>query len=318
VDEPIQDAWRARILACPGGPPRGAGVLLPGDRVLTCAHVVERAVGLGPGDHPDGAEVTVDLPGSRSGVRLSAAVVPGGWAPPVEGHGDVAVLRLLSPLPGDARPAVLRRCGETRERRVRVFGQPDERTPPAWARAVLAGPGGPSPDWIQLDGLSSFGARVRGGYSGAGVVTGDGAVIGIVVAEARPAEQRTAWMLPAEAVLRHCPLLGDALAPDEPPGRAEGWPPGAEQRLTHALVRIPSVRDPQRRRSIVDDTGQDIALLAERSAVLIEDVRSLVRQCLLYADGVDRLAAAVRWYENGSLPMADFERLLAELRPEGV
>jgi hypothetical protein len=65
---------------------------------------------------------------------------------------------------------------------------------------------------------------------------------------------------------------------------------------------------------VLRDTGEDVFDLAERSPVLIEDVRGIVEVCLQYADGIDRLAAALRWYERGSLPMREFERVLRRLR----
>ncbi|MFF2650354.1 trypsin-like peptidase domain-containing protein [Streptomyces sp. NPDC058045] len=343
MQEPIHDAWRVRILdgagPSPDTPPgtprshRAAGVLLPGGLVLTCAHVIQSATDSAA--PPPDTTIAVDFPGSRTGAIANARLVPWGWAPPgPDHHGDIAVLRLDTPPPEDVQPTLLHRCGEAAGRRIRVFGQSGLRLPGIWARAELVGSGGLDASWVQIDATSALGSRIRAGYSGAGVVDeATGQVIGIVVAEAHPAELRISWMIPTESALALCPPLAEAVAPEPepvptpaplpapapvrtPPPSTARWPADAERRLAQALVLIPSMRDPKRRNQILDDTGPDIALRAERSDVLLQDIRSVVHLCLLYPDGIDRLTAALRWYEEGSLPLTDFEGLLAELRPD--
>jgi hypothetical protein len=311
VSQSIEDSWRVRILGA-DNTPVGSGVLVSGERVLTCAHVVRDALELDDGTSPADGRVVLDHPGSRAGGVSYASVLPQGWAPPDEECADVAVLGLDGPPPEDCRPARLRPCGPVRGRTVRVFGQGTAGPPGLWVAARLLGAGGLSPDWIQMDGVDASGARVRGGYSGSGVVADGGDVIGIIVAVLGGAGSRTAWMIPVEAAVRYCPLLGDAVVEQLP--LPPMWPRGASRELAAALVRVPSMRDPQRRESVLRDTGDDIFDLAERSPVLLEDVRGIVELCLSYADGLDRLAAALRWYERGSLPMREFERVLHTLR----
>ncbi|MEU5089217.1 trypsin-like peptidase domain-containing protein [Streptomyces sp. NPDC021356] len=311
MSQSIEDSWRVRILGA-DNTPVGSGVLVDGGRVLTCAHVVQGALELTGQESPGGRSVAVDHPGSLTGEVSYASVLPQGWAPPDQERADVAVLELSGPPPSDCVPARLRPCGPVRERAVRAFGQSSAASPGVWVAARLLGAGGLSPDWIQLDSLEGADGRVQGGYSGAGVVDGDGGVIGIVVAVRRPAGSRTAWMIPVEAVVRYCPLLADAVLGEPAPGPA--WPRGADRELTTALVKVPSMRDPQRRESVLRDAGDEIFDLAERSPVLVEDVRGVVALCLQYADGIDRLAAALRWYERGSLPMREFERVVLRLR----
>jgi hypothetical protein len=311
VSQSIEDSWRVRILGA-DGTPVGSGVLVAGGRVLTCAHVVQGALELADLETPAGRQLVVGHPGSLTAGVSHASVLPQGWAPPDQERADVAVLELSGPAPADCVPARLRPCGPARGRTVRVFGQTAPASPGLWVTARLLGAGGLSPDWIQLDSPDAADARVQGGYSGAGVVDGDGDVIGIVVAARRPAGSRIAWMIPVEAVLRYCPLLADAVHGAPPPVTA--WPRGAGRELTSALVKVPSMRDPQRRDSVLRDTGEEIFDLVERSPVLLEDVRGVVELCLGYADGIDRLAAALRWYERGSLPMREFERVVLRLR----
>ncbi|MEW2495170.1 trypsin-like peptidase domain-containing protein [Streptomyces nodosus] len=311
VSQSIEDSWRVRILGA-DNTPVGSGVLVDGGRVLTCAHVVQEALGLAEEESPGERRLVVDHPGSLTADVSYGWVLPQGWAPPDRERADVAVLALGGPAPADCVPARLRPCGPAQGRGVRAFGQASSAGPGIWVAARLLGAGGLSPDWVQLDSPDQADGQVRGGYSGAGVVDEHGDVIGIVVAARRPAASRVAWMIPVEAVVRYCPLLGDALHGD--PAPVPGWPPGADRELTTALVKVPSMRDPQRRESVLRDTGDEIFDLAERSPVLIEDVRGVVELCMQYADGIDRLAAALRWYERGSLPMREFERVVLRLR----
>ena len=108
---------------------------------------------------------------------------------------------------------------------------------------------------------------------------------------------------------------------DRGPG-AEGilpppWPPSAERDLARVLVKVRSFADPHRRERVLRDTGDHIAFHVERTGVLINDARAVLGLCLEYEDGIDRFAAALRWYEPGSLPMREFDREVARLRARG-
>jgi len=318
VRETVQDSWRVRILNA-GGSPVGAGVLLSDGRVLSCAHVVRMALEPDDDGDPQSRPVLLDFPGSVEGKRCTAEVLRGGWAPQLlDERGDIAVLGLLDSPPGDVRPAPLHRCGPTRKRPVRAFGQPARAESGTWATAALRGAGGRSPDWIQLDAPPPPSEQIAKGFSGAGVVDEDnGTVIGIVVAVANGSPHGIAWMIPVEAAVRYAPLLADAVAPGSPPAPGFSWPVESERRLTDALLKLRSIYDPGIRQDIVRDTGPDIAMLASRSSIPLQDVRGVVHMCLQYTDGVDRLLAAVRWYERGSVQLAALERVWLELRSDG-
>lgn len=313
---------------------------MSGGLVLTCAHLVQHVLRLRHEESPQGPLIKLDHPGSATDAVSYASVTADGWAPPEDDRGDVAVLRLTGPTPEDCTPARLRPYGAHRGRTVRVFGQATAAPPGVWIAARVAGATGP--DRVQLDCEEP---GVRPGYSGAGVVDEQGDVIGVVVSALR-SRGATAWMIPVEAAVRYCPLLGDAVdhehastpvlaapatvppaptaapvtpstAPSRPataPVTPTVWPRGAGRELAAALARVPSMRDRQRRDSVLRDAGEEIFDLAERSSVLIEDVRGVVELCLQYADGIDRLVEALRWYERGSLPMQEFERVLEGLR----
>ncbi|MCX5394370.1 trypsin-like peptidase domain-containing protein [Streptomyces sp. NBC_00094] len=342
----LADSWRVRILDA-RGTPVGAGVLVAGGRVVTCAHVVEGALGPDDGD-PREAELMVDFPGSLApgAAPVRAGVAPRGWAPPDEERADVAVLDLYEDAPADCGPARLRPCGPARDRIVRAFGQVVGAPAGLWVRARLVGSGGLSPEWMQLEAAGESGDRLRQGYSGAGVVDGSGDVLGLVVAEDTRAERRTGWMIPVEIVVRYCPDLADAVTGSPAGDRASDaydtdrgpasydafrspgsdasddvlpppWPPSAERDLARVLVKVRSFADPHRRERVLRDTGDHIAFHVERTGVLINDARAVLGLCLEYEDGIERFAAALRWYESGSLPMREFDREVARLRARG-
>ncbi|MFD7659473.1 hypothetical protein ACFV4N_36310, partial [Actinosynnema sp. NPDC059797] len=75
VNEHLNPAL-VRVRAVEDGVPVGAGLLFRAGQVITCAHVVNSALGRAPGavDRPDGP-VPVDFPFSARPRRLSARVV---------------------------------------------------------------------------------------------------------------------------------------------------------------------------------------------------------------------------------------------------
>lgn len=112
-----QSAWRVRIRSRQTGEVIGSGVLLDGDMVLTCAHVV--------GDPK--RTVTVDFPEIEGAVSSAATVRKGCWFPRGEGQeerGDLALLRLHRPPPG-RHSAPLLRAALPRGTRVEMCGYPE-------------------------------------------------------------------------------------------------------------------------------------------------------------------------------------------------
>jgi len=206
---PDAEPWRL-LLRDRDGAILGAGIALAGGAVLTCAHVVEK---------PD-AEITaewVDLP--DAGTR-TARLAPSGWAPTLPGGGgDIALFKTTEPcdLPG----ALLSRLPATRNRMVHALGFPEPHEFGVVATAMLAGRSGPDNEWIQLDRTER--GRIRPGFSGAGVVDDrSGAVVGMVVTSYRDDEDKLAWLIPVETLIRHVPAIGRWLGPDVP---REDWRP---------------------------------------------------------------------------------------------
>jgi hypothetical protein len=195
----------ALVWICGGdGVPYGAGVLVAPKRVLTCAHVVEAALGVAsPGDAPAPDQPVrvrfthVDDDGPRR-----AAVHAGRWFPPGNagegdaGAGDLALLDLLDEPPAGARPvpSFVSAAGPGDE--IDAFGLPlghGERSG-GWASGSLAGP--QASGWIQIDSPAE-GYRIQPGFSGAAAWSdAHDAVVGTIVAAEASPDTRVAWMIP--------------------------------------------------------------------------------------------------------------------------
>ncbi|MFJ6982285.1 MULTISPECIES: trypsin-like peptidase domain-containing protein [unclassified Streptomyces] len=218
----------------------GGAVVLTADTVLTCAHVVNDALGRHMFEIrvPALDEVVVDLQGAWKTERLPARVVH--WIPPRARDGgavheeddtwlgDLAVLRIDGP-PG-VMPAPARRRTMVPGQKVRAWhGSGDGATFADLHVAALDGPFG------YLDGKST-GMAVGPGYSGGPLWSEDAdAVVGLVAAhfmprcgpDGRPLPAspqdliRRSWGIPWQRVETELRAVG-ALGPRRSAGRPRG------------------------------------------------------------------------------------------------
>ncbi|MES4887636.1 trypsin-like peptidase domain-containing protein [Streptomyces sp. NPDC096012] len=214
-------AWHARIVC---GNEVGAGFLVAGRRVLTCAHVVRWS---------ERAAVTVTFPHARELGELSASVVVhGGWAGEATDPGDVAVLELdrdvrLAPA-GFAPPDAA--YTEPYPRLI-AYGFPegyDEGTLAEYQAVsgqLIAG------EWLELVAWHGHGQPLEAGFSGAAATLPDGRVVGMVTASSGTPEVRKGRMLPLDVMARYWPELGE-LVPT--PGHRDD----ARRRLYTLLRRV--------------------------------------------------------------------------------
>ncbi|MCT2541408.1 trypsin-like peptidase domain-containing protein [Streptomyces atratus] len=201
----VLEASQARVYA-DDGRVIGAGFLVAGDVLCTCAHVVARALGLpgaGPEEPPDRA-VEVDFPLVTGRPRVRATVEA--WR---TGGADVALLRLDEPVEG-TRPAPLVDGTGVWEHPFRTMGFPAGAGHGSWAHGTLRARLGSG--WVQME-TSEPGPRIVQGFSGAPVWDDrQNGVVGMTVAA--HLEERTAYLLPSadlvdEATLvPRCPFQG--------------------------------------------------------------------------------------------------------------
>ncbi|MDS1269367.1 trypsin-like peptidase domain-containing protein [Lipingzhangella sp. LS1_29] len=207
-----ESSWEVRIRpADPAGPPVGAGVLLTDNRLVTCAHVVHDALDRPrvPRDTPlpvpaPGSRVLVDSPTYAGSWSAHATVLPQYWHTRGQRPGDIAILQ-LEHTPAELSPAKLRpvsRYNAYPETRVRARGFPRRFPHGLTTHAVIRGPGGDSPELVQLMLLPPE-ADLESGLSGCGVVDVSSAtVVGILTSFLRSPDDRAylGWMIPVDEI----------------------------------------------------------------------------------------------------------------------
>ncbi len=202
-----REGFVVRVLRTGSALPAGVGFVVGDRHVLTCAHVVNAALGRAQRDQEAPGEqvrVQVEFPllGDPEGAPLRSCRVQVWVPPPVLGvaGGDVAGLVLVGEgLPVGAGPARLAEAVDVRDAEVDLFGYPGEplRRDGAWACCRLGGAVGGG--MIQLDADSEAAFRAQPGYSGSPAVVADGvgdAVVGMLAVASRDAEVRDAYAIP--------------------------------------------------------------------------------------------------------------------------
>lgn len=192
----------------------GAGFLVAGDTVLTCAHVVSDALEQ-PRDAvvEAGAVVGLDLPFAAGHPSGTAKVVQ--WVPVREDQGgDVAVLRLRVPLPG-ARPLPMADVRDVWDHQTRTVGFTDDAPDGNWQKGRFRGPVGSS--LVQLSRADGQAVHVRPGFSGSPVWDEAlGVAVGMVVASQPVREAQQAFVMRTEALSGEVPGLARILLPAKP------------------------------------------------------------------------------------------------------
>ncbi len=200
----------------------GAGFLVDGRHILTCAHVVARAL-----DYPEfSAEppselVQLDFPLLARGRMLMARVVL--WQRTLEnwGEGDVAGLELLEDTPMGAEAVAFASARNVWGHDFRAFGFPDGQDDGIWSTGRLLGRQGGN--LIQIEDTKMGSIPVLPGFSGSAVWDEQlEGVVGMVVAtvvppaaQSRrpmgiPSGTRVAFVIPQDVLLSAWPLIQPA------------------------------------------------------------------------------------------------------------
>ncbi|WP_079008720.1 trypsin-like peptidase domain-containing protein [Streptomyces sp. XY431] len=210
-----EDPWLARIEDIQGRV-HGAGTMLDGEYVLTCAHVVEEAICAGRGAD---REVRVRIAG-RPDDAYPATVVESCWQPPLpDQRGDVAILALRSVVPGAPR-ARIRRTWQHDEI-VRIFGFPAGTDNGQLVSARIA-----SYDFtgerVQLDAVLE--PRVDHGFSGAAALAAGGEILGVIAVVRAPLAE-SSWMIAVRTLYKYASAVLDGHLTSRPSRVLPGdWP----------------------------------------------------------------------------------------------
>ncbi len=219
--------------------PVGVGVLLGPRHVVTCAHVVNVALGLDERSQPrpDGV-IRVRLP-LVDGEPLRARVAR--WVPPPTAGAagdDIAGLELLDPAPAGAVPARLVVNQPPAGRSVRVFGYPGVPPRPDGAWVLTAVVGRVGGGRLQLESGVDAALRVQPGFSGGPVWDGElGRVLGLVSAASARANERDSYAIEADRLRTAWPQVLDPRRARE--GRKSSGPVG------NSDLTVLHVSDPQ-------------------------------------------------------------------------
>lgn len=193
----------------------GGGFYVGERRVLTCAHVVARALGLHDRSAPPpDAQVHLDFPLVPGSTTITANVAV--WDPPdARGEGDVAGLELIGDPPEGATAARLLVADDLWRHEFRTIGFPPGYDDGVWASGRLLGR--QAVQWIQMEDTTQTGYRIEPGFSGAPVWDDElNGVVGITVAaEVRP-EVRAAYLIPSSILVGIWPILAAQSIPPCP------------------------------------------------------------------------------------------------------
>jgi len=193
----------------------GAGFLVGQCQVLTCAHVIDDALGRSRNtpEMPQ-AEVHLDFPLVAPDQHLTARVVC--WQPALpDGSGDVAGLKLTDAPPTGASPVRLVKTEEPWGHPFRAFGFPRGYDNGVWASGRMLSR--EATGWLQIEDVKQTGYFIAPGFSGGPVwdETLDG-VVGMTVAADTTQGIRAAFITPTGRLVVAWPQLATWAIPPCP------------------------------------------------------------------------------------------------------
>ncbi len=193
----------------------GGGFLVGSDVVLTCAHVIARALGWPDDEQPPAdAQVRLDFPLVAPGEMVAARVTV--WeAPRADNTGDIAGLSLAGSLPAGVKATRLVTADDLWSHRFRTFGFPPGHDQGVWVSGRLRGR--QAAGWVQMEDVTATGYRVEPGFSGGPVWDDElGGVVGMAVAVEARTEVRAAYLIPVSTLIRAWPSIADQARPPCP------------------------------------------------------------------------------------------------------
>lgn len=183
----------------------GAGFLIDENHILTCAHVVSKALGIKDKSKPEG-EINLDFPYVKGKSDSKAHIIS--WLPPkIHPSGgetdDIAILQLSTPKPEGAKPVnSILVHGEYKDDDFRAYGYPSFSPGGAWVYGTVRDslPSGR----IQIENLNVSEIAVQAGFSGTPVWDDDkNGIIGMVVEAVQ--YTKVGFIIPLKSIFQSCP-----------------------------------------------------------------------------------------------------------------
>ncbi|MBN1173660.1 MAG: serine protease [Micromonosporaceae bacterium] len=318
---PSREAFIVRVLLGTDGEPAGLGFLVGERHIVTCAHVVNEALGRDKycREPPRAtARICVDFPllGDAEGAPLRRCKVAV-WDPPLsigQSGRDVAGLELVGVdrLPDAANAAQLLCQDALRDAQVSVFGYPGNPSRMlygGWVTCQLRGSVGGG--LVQLDAADGSALRTQLGYSGTPAIVetewGD-AVVGMVTIASRDGSAGDAYAVPIAHLVEVWPeVLAELTLPACPYRGLQAF----TEADTAAGIFVGREEEIARLRTMVDE--RPLALVVGPSGV---GKTSLVQAGLTPALRADEWAVVT--FRPGSMPFDALARAMLEAEhPDG-
>jgi hypothetical protein len=299
-----------RILTATTHRPVGTGFLVDDSRLVTCAHVVNMALGRDEREQeaPDTTlRLPVDFPilGDSDGAPVRFCRVERWLPPPRSGTtgDDIAGLRIFGePAPTAAGPARLPQEDEAGNGcEVHVFGHPStaSRRDGSWATARIRGRVGGG--MLQVDAAPDSAVRLQPGYSGSPLVAfgpGGDTVVGMLSVASTREDRLDAYAVPLDRLIRAWPQVLATISPSPYRG-----------------LRSFTTDDETVFVGREEDTDQLEGMVADETAVLVVGPSGIGKSSLVEAGLMPRWKAAgglgVTVRPGGGVPL---ERILSDLR----
>lgn len=180
---------------------QGAGFLVDDKHIVTCHHVVEKCAE--DGTVSAGNVVELDfpfVPGEKKVLRASVDFSR------KDEHHDIAGLTLVDPAPAAACTPPLVAAPDYWEHRWRAPGFPRNSDTGEYAEGTFLGVD--AREWIMIKSDTAQGRRIQKGYSGGPVYDSSlRAIAGMVVAADSQPQERVAFMIPMEVLVRSWSLV---------------------------------------------------------------------------------------------------------------
>ena len=315
-----------------GRPTAGLGLLMGSGRVVTCAHVVNAALGRGPREQEQPGEldlVQVEFPllPARP-VRLARVVA---WVPPPgrDGGGDVAGLEFSEAAPAGAVPARFAAALPQPGTVLRAFGYPGRPARPGGMWVDVGLKGEVAGQLLQVESLPGQTVKAQPGYSGSAAWDpGTGEAVGLLqVTPVADEPERDAYLLPPLAIAQAWEeQFGYLLVPENP---YRGLEPFTAAHAAMFFGRDADIADLTSRVHAQPVTvvagpsgaGKSSLVQAGLLPALQREQRWSVALARPGADPWPRLAAALLQARHGqhmTVTLEESQREVARLRREGL